>query len=50
VLIEKLNAIQDSRESYFSRKMEKMMAKPFVIRSFEQQKHGNFDRLEQKRK
>ncbi len=33
-IIEKLNTIQDPRENYFSLKMQKLMAEPYVIRCF----------------
>ena len=39
--IEKLNGLQDSREGYFSLKMQKLMSEPFIIRCFEHQKDGS---------
>lgn len=33
-IIEKLNTLQDPRENYFSLKMQKLMAEPYVIRCF----------------
>ena len=48
--VEKLNSLQDQRESYFSQKMQELMAKPFVIRCFNHENDGKKNNMEFKRK
>lgn len=53
-MVLRLNEMQDAREKYFSNKMQKLMAEPFIIRCYsdsaqQKSKNANTD-LNQKRK
>jgi hypothetical protein len=49
-IIEKLNTLQDPRENYFSLKMQKLMAEPYVIRCFNNEQDNKKSALDSRRK